>query len=173
MIEQEDFLKKYLSARRSIGRYAKQKHNDTGIKRKFTGEPYWEHPKSVSKVLAVFGAPERLIRAGFCHDLIEDAGVTWDDLYDESDSDIADIVSELTNDKEDLKKLGKEVYMNDKLIHLSSDALTIKLADNYCNLNDRPTEDQRKRILNNVRFLKRNRKLNKIQKELVNAILNR
>ena len=58
----------------------------------------------------------------------------------------------------EIEKIGKEAYMTDKLMHLSNEALLIKLADMLYNISDNPTEAQEVRMLHNVASLIADRK---------------
>jgi hypothetical protein len=66
--------------------------------------------------------------------------------------------------------MGKEEYMNHHLIELSDDALEIKLSDIKNNMEDNPKPEQRARMIVNLKFLKKNRELNKIQRKIFNLI---
>lgn len=51
-------------------------HEAVGQKRKYTGEPYWTHPRDVAELVERFGGSEYAIAAAWLHDLIEDTGMT-------------------------------------------------------------------------------------------------
>jgi (p)ppGpp synthase/HD superfamily hydrolase len=153
-------------------KFAKKRHDATGAVRKFSKQPYIVHPLSVAEIVDAYTHHDTdLICAAYLHDTVEDTPTSWDELNDKFGEQIADTVSELTNNKEDIKKLGKENYMSRKMIDLSDDALIIKLADQYYNINDHPGTEQHDRIVKNVTTLKRNRQLKPIHKELIHAIL--
>ena len=148
--------------------FARSAHS--GQTRKATGDPYVSHPQAVAKIVDSFGGSDDQVKAALLHDTKEDCEVDYDTIEKISNDKVADIVTELTNDKKAMKKMGKENYMSGKLLELSDDALLIKLADNYHNLTDKPSPEQKERIKANVNVLKRNRKLNKKCAELVASI---
>ena len=146
----DDFPK----SNRAMWRFAKRKHDDTKATRKYSGAPYFVHPESVAQIIQAYGGDRALVNCGLAHDLIEDAGVTIEDLAEKFGKKVALIVDELTNDNREISKLGKEAYMSRKLENLSDEALFCKLADQMYNLLDYPNETQAKRILKNLLFIK-------------------
>ena len=153
-------------------KYAQRKHDDTGAKRKGSGLPYYVHPDGVAKLLKGYGASKEEVLAAFCHDLVEDAGVTIEDIEERFGSVVAEIVSEVTSDKRDMTNYkDKEEYLNQKLRFMSSPAFTCKLGDNLFNILDLPKPGQAERIRRNVAYAIKHRKLNPVQKALVAAIL--
>ena len=157
---------------RRTSKYAKRKHDDTGARRKASGLPYYVHPEGVAKILKSYGASKEEILAAFCHDLLEEAGVTVEDIEDRFGSAVAEIVSEVTSDKRDMANYKeKEDYLNQKLRFMSSPAFTVKLGDNLFNVLDSPKPGQAERIRRNVAYAMKHRKLNSVQKSLATAIL--
>ncbi len=73
--------------------YATEKH--AGQFRK-SGEPYIIHLINVAYLLATLKCGPKTIAAGFLHDVIEDCGVSHDQLAVEFDSEIADLVEAVT-----------------------------------------------------------------------------
>jgi len=55
--------------------FAKEKHDQTGKKRKLSGLPYFTHPNNVANLLRTAGASPEVVMAGYLHDTTEDAGV--------------------------------------------------------------------------------------------------
>jgi (p)ppGpp synthase/HD superfamily hydrolase len=156
---------------RRAWRYAKRKHDDTHAVRKASGSPYFVHPESAAKLLKDLGASDFIVVSSLCHDLQEDAGATHDDIVEKFGQRVADLVEEVTNDEYASKSVGKERYMNQKMLNMSNDALTVKLADVAHNIVDFPRQDQKDRMLNNVNYVIDNRRLDDIQKKLADAIL--
>jgi (p)ppGpp synthase/HD superfamily hydrolase len=152
-------------------RFAKRKHDDTKATRKYSGAPYFVHPESVAQIIQAYGGDKTLVNCGLAHDLMEDAGVTIEDLAEKFGEKVAFIVEELTNDNREILKLGKENYMNKKLENLSDEALFVKLADNLYNLLDHANESQAKRILKNLLFIKDRNKKGRI-KDIYDDALN-
>ncbi len=73
--------------------YATAKHE--GQFRK-TGEPYIKHPIEVVDILAGLEMDAPSLAAGFLHDVIEDCGVSRDELAEEFGAEIADLVDGVT-----------------------------------------------------------------------------
>jgi len=61
-------------------RYAEEAHK--GQVRKYTGEPYINHPVAVARIVAGVTDDCEMICAALLHDVIEDCGKTWQDLVD-------------------------------------------------------------------------------------------
>jgi len=61
-----------------------------------TGEPYIIHPREVAEILAGLEMDEPSIAAGFLHDVIEDCGVTREDLVVAFSEEIAYLVDGVT-----------------------------------------------------------------------------
>lgn len=156
---------------RGMYRYAKRKHDETKAIRKVSKEPYWVHPEGVAKIIMEHGGSDIEIKAGMAHDLLEDTGCTYDDLVEKFGENVASIVKEVTNDKAEIEKVGKEKYISEELVRLSPEALTVKLSDMLYNMKDSPTESNYKRMRNNVTFLMMNRELSGIHCRLVDEIL--
>ena len=152
-------------------RYAKRKHDETKAIRKVSKEPYWVHPEGVAKIIMEHGGSDIEIKAGMAHDLLEDTGCVYSDLVEKFGEKVASIVKEVTNDKAEIEKVGKERYISEELVRLSPEALTVKLADMLYNMKDSPTESNYKRMRNNVTFLMMNRELSDIHCKLVDEIL--
>ena len=155
---------------RRAWRYSKRKHDDTGAKRKASMLPYFVHPEGAAKLLKDEGASRVEVIASLCHDLVEDAGATLDDIGEKFGPVVASIVSEVTNDDVVLRRLGKERYMNEKLVGLSDEALTVKLADVVYNYNDSPSPGQKERLEKNLDYLVDHRRLDDIHLRLLDHI---
>lgn len=61
-----------------------------------SGEPYMVHCNSVAYILATLRVGPQTIAAGFLHDVIEDCGISHDELAAEFDNEIADLVESVT-----------------------------------------------------------------------------
>jgi (p)ppGpp synthase/HD superfamily hydrolase len=75
--------------------FARKAHADH--KRKFTGEPYWNHLHEVAMTLKAYGATPDVIVAGYLHDTIEDTWVSYYDLIEAFDANIANLVMQVTD----------------------------------------------------------------------------
>ena len=131
-------LKELIEMSKKAEDYATEKHKKQ--KRRFTKEPYVEHPKRVSKIvrdiMGEYDDKEALIDAALLHDTIEDTDTTEEDLKKLFGGLIASLVKELTSDKEEIKKQGKGPYLIGKMVKMSEPALMIKLADRLDNVSD-------------------------------------
>lgn len=154
-------------------RFAKQKHDATGAVRKHSGDPYWVHPEGVAKVAAAYGGTDIEIQAAMAHDTLEDTNCSYEELEEMFGDEVASIVREITNDTEEVDRLGKEQYINLELINLSHPALFVKLCDMYYNQMDFPTEAQKRRMIKNINYLLANREddLNENEIALIEDIL--
>ena len=80
--------------------FAANAHNN---QKRFSGEPYINHPVEVAKILIELRADAETIAAALLHDTVEDTSVTVDDLKKEFGNNIAFLVDGVT-------KLGKLKY---------------------------------------------------------------
>lgn len=112
--------------------FARHKHE--GQTRKYTNDPYANHPETVVRLLSEYTDDERLLAAAWLHDTMEDCGVSYGELCAEFGPYVATLVYLLTNDEEEKERLGKARYMSKKLAALPPDALTIKLCDMLDNM---------------------------------------
>ena len=165
----EDFPKNT----RAMYRFAKQKHDATGAIRKHSGDPYWVHPEGVAKIAAAYGGTDIEIQAAMAHDTLEDTNCSYEELEEMFGDEVASIVREITNDTEEVDRLGKEQYINLELINLSHPALFVKLCDMYYNQMDFPTDAQKQRMIKNINYLLANREddLNENEIALIEDIL--
>lgn len=105
-----------------------------GQKRKYTGEPYINHPVEVAQIVATVTDDVNMICAALLHDVIEDTWVTLEQLSSQKlgfGKPVAELVfwlTDISNPEDGNRKKRKEI---DRL-HISAapvDAKTIKLAD--------------------------------------------
>jgi guanosine-3',5'-bis(diphosphate) 3'-pyrophosphohydrolase len=99
--------------------------------------PYINHPIAVMEVLCIEAdvRDPRILSAAALHDTIEDTETTGQELESEFGSEIASIVSELTDDKS-LPKAERKRLQIEHAPHMSREAALVKLADKICNLRD-------------------------------------
>ena len=150
--------------------FAKIYHDASGATRRGSGDPYIVHPEGVASILKAFTNDEILIQAAFMHDLIEDTPVDYDQIVDEINEESADIVNEVSTIEDEKKRFGKQNAIDRELLIMSDRALSLKLADNIYNYSDKAGKDQKERIRHHVAFIKENRKLKKIHKELIEIL---
>ncbi len=131
--------------------FAEEAHR--GQKRK-SGEPYIVHPLNVAFILAKMRMDPHTVAAGLLHDVLEDTRVTYKDLVQEFDEDMAFLV-------EGVSKIGKleartmlqqqAETIRKMLLAMAKDirVILIKLADRLHNMRTIhfiPQEAKRKRI---------------------------
>lgn len=98
-------------------------------------EPYVNHLSDVARLLAeaTKGDDITLVIAGLLHDTIEDTGTTFGELAQEFGTEVAALVSEVTDDKS-LPKAERKRLQVETAPHKSARARMIKLADKTSNL---------------------------------------
>lgn len=140
--------------------------------RKFSGKPYYTHPRGVAYIVMMMGGNIDQINAAFAHDLLEDTETSFTEIAIVSGSyHCAEICSELRNNRYTIEDIGKEKYMSEKLVHLSDDALLVKLADILYNMSDNPSKEGENRMRVNINHLLENRKITDAKcMKLINAI---
>jgi len=112
--------------------FALERHK--GQYRKFTKEPYIRHPEQVVCILALYSTNDSMLTAAMLHDVVEDTYTTIYEVQETFGKEVADLVSELTEDPKTKKTFGKKIYMSMHINNLSSKAFTIKLADRLHNI---------------------------------------
>jgi guanosine-3',5'-bis(diphosphate) 3'-pyrophosphohydrolase len=123
-----------LAAVLSAALFAAEKHAHQRRKGK-ASEPYINHLLEVARLIAS-AIPEpdtNLVIAALLHDVIEDVGVTKEELVERLGSDVADLVSEVTDDKS-LPKAERKRLQVETASKKSIRAQAIKLADKISNL---------------------------------------
>lgn len=98
-------------------------------------EPYFNHLSDVALILAehTHGNDPVLIAAGFLHDTIEDTKTTYEELVGEFGQEIADLVREVTDDKNLPSSERKRLQIVNSP-KKSPRAKMIKIADKLSNL---------------------------------------
>lgn len=131
-------------------------------KRKYTGEPYIEHPKLVAKIITdymeacddiplfAFDPMDYSViqSAALLHDTIEDTNATYEEIQKVFGKSVCDLVYFLTDDltpKDGNRKLRKEKYL-EKLLDSPYEAKCLKIADVLANVRNLaevvPVEDK-------------------------------
>jgi (p)ppGpp synthase/HD superfamily hydrolase len=137
--------------------FAKRKHDATRAIRRASGKPYIVHPDAVAKIVDAYGGDDDQVKIAMLHDTLEDTDASYEDIVDLDGDEIANDVRMLTNDRDSIDRLGKEEYMNQKLLSLPNNVLFIKLADMLHNIEDAPSKSQLIRMANNLETLYRER----------------
>ena len=73
--------------------FAKQKH-EKQVRR--SGEPYIIHPVAVTEILTDLELDEQSLAASLLHDVIEDCGVTYEELVEQFGEEVALLVEGVT-----------------------------------------------------------------------------
>lgn len=151
--------------------WANKKHE--GQYRKKTGLRYITHTIAVSYIVAAYKKSKRLedlLIAAICHDTLEDTNATFAEITELFGPLVASLVLEMTNDEEQIRKLGKLEYHKLKLVGMSSWGLVLKLGDRMHNVSDNPTDKMLEETEILMTHLAENRKLSKTQFAMVNEI---
>jgi GTP diphosphokinase / guanosine-3',5'-bis(diphosphate) 3'-diphosphatase len=112
--------------------FSELKHKDQV--RKYSGIPYFTHPKAVARILEELVKDPEIVAAGLLHDVLEDTDSTLQEIKDNFGDRVASLVDEVTSKKEERGTMKKREYLFMKVRKLSSDALTVKLADRLHNI---------------------------------------
>ena len=100
------------------------------------GSSYIIHPIVVALIVHKITKDTDLTVAALLHDTIEDTDITYEYLAKEFSNKIADLVVELTLEKEQKILLGKKNYLVKCMNKMSDDALIIKLSDRLHNVSE-------------------------------------
>lgn len=156
---------------------AVEKHK--GQYRKGDGRPYILHPLGVVKTLYSVKKSKNMYLLGAAaalHDVVEDCGVSIEEIADRFGYHVASLVKELTLDKKNYRKMGKKEYVAHCAVNMSSYALTLKLCDRLDNVSDLEatdvdfTVDYIKQTNYLIEALELGRDLTRTQKKLVKMI---
>ena len=82
---------------RKAAEFAAKAHE--GAVRKGSQIPYISHPMEVAMIIAMMTDDQELIAAAYLHDVIEDAGVTYEELEQEFGTRVAELVRNESEDK--------------------------------------------------------------------------
>lgn len=145
------------------------------------GTPYINHPIRVAKLIAKYKKSKNkkiLVSAALLHDTLEDTYTSTKELYDlfGKDSQVPSLVVELTNAKFVPKLIGKANYLAEKMEHMTSYALAIKLCDILDNTTDLSgcTEEKKNYVRQNARniieYLKLHRELTSTHVKIITVI---
>lgn len=110
-------------------KFAEKAHK--GQLRKYTNEPYINHPISVARLVQTVCNDEYVLMAALLHDVVEDTETTIDDIWREFGGKVADIVSDLTDiskPEDGNRKIRKEIDRQ-HIAKACKEAKLIKLAD--------------------------------------------
>lgn len=147
-----------------------------------SGEDYTNHLERVANTVLDVKPDskniEHLISAALLHDTLEDTDTTYEELEEKFGDLVANMVKELTSDKDKIKEIGKTEYLADKMINkMSSYSLVIKLADRLDNVQDIATaktpewrEKYKNQTLEMLSRLEKERELSGTHRKLISMI---
>ena len=118
--------------------FARRAHGDIRQVRKYTGEPYIDHPRRVAEIVASVTDDPVLIAAAWLHDVVEDTPVSMEEIESLFGKEVAGIVSFVTK-VVDGTEIGRENAARINISHAargSSASKTVKLADVIDNASD-------------------------------------
>lgn len=102
-----------------------------GQERKYTGEPYINHPLAVAESVAIVTRDADLTTAALLHDVVEDTDVSLDDIFNYFGSNVGLLVGHLTDisKPEDGNRATRKAMDRKHTAASSPGAKTVKLAD--------------------------------------------
>lgn len=125
---------------------AQAAHWHKGQVRKYTGDPYITHPMAVACFTLAAGGSERAQAAALLHDVVEDCGVSLEQVRHITSPEVADIVYALTDvytaeRYPELNRACRKVRVLNRWLDFRGlaredivrDAALVKLADLYSN----------------------------------------
>jgi len=110
-------------------KFATAAHGDQ--KRKYTGDPYINHPIAVAEIVETVPHTKAMIAAALLHDVVEDTHVTLDQIEDRFGSEVSELVGWLTDISrpEDGNRRTRKALDRLHSADAPAEAQTIKLAD--------------------------------------------
>ncbi len=114
--------------------FATTKHQNQ--KRRDNTTPYISHPLAVALLLSEITHDQDLIVAGLLHDVIEDSGVTAQELQDKFGPVVTKIVVSCTEDDSALDWQTRKRVALEKIKDMNTDTALVKTADILHNLFD-------------------------------------
>ncbi len=104
-----------------------------GVFRKGTDIPYITHPMETALIVSGFTQDEELIAAALLHDVVEDAGVTGDELRARFGERVAALVLQASEDKSKTWQERKSAALN-RLQNASWELKVLALGDKLSNM---------------------------------------
>lgn len=125
--------------------FAHAAHAAIDQRRKYTQEPYINHPARVAMLVASVTNDRNMIAAAWLHDVVEDTKIPLTLIEQSFGRDIAELVAELTDvaTKEDGNRATRVTLNRQHTALASARAQTIKLADLIDNTDDIVKHDAR------------------------------
>lgn len=130
----------------NAAQFAASAHEGQNRKYGHSDRPYITHPARVAGRVATFpGATEEMVAAAWLHDVIEDCGVTAEDLAAKFPLSVIRLVQELTNPSKrhpELNRAQRKAMDLEHIKEVSREAKVIKLADRVDNLTETKDDPQ-------------------------------
>ena len=106
-------------------------HGSIDQRRKYTNEPYINHPEAVANLVRNVPHTEAMICAAWLHDVVEDTPCTTDEVRIAFGLEVAALVEMLTDVSKpgDVNRKARKAIDRDHTAKASPQAKTIKLAD--------------------------------------------
>jgi hypothetical protein len=125
--------------------YATQAHARIDQRRKYSGQPYDVHLRSVAALVASVSDDPQMLAAAWLHDTVEDTPATREDIEREFGPAVAELVIELTDvsSPKDGNRAARKAIDRLHLAQASPRAKTVKLADLIDNCRDICRHDER------------------------------
>lgn len=120
-----------MSLEQKAREFATHHHGAIGQVRKYTGEPYINHPAAVVALLRTVPHTEEMLAAAWLHDVVEDTPVTLPEIVREFGPLVGGYVYWLTDEScpEDGNRAARKAIDRAHLAEACPEAKTIKLAD--------------------------------------------
>lgn len=100
-----------------------------GQRRKYTGDPYYEHVKAVARTVTEYGGTPEMVAAAYLHDVVEDTATTFAEVLETFGPAIGTLVYHLTDEPMKGNRASRVAAHRSRLAEASDAAQTIKLAD--------------------------------------------
>jgi (p)ppGpp synthase/HD superfamily hydrolase len=124
-------------------RFAERAH--AGQRRRWTLEPYVEHPRAVASLVSTVPHTREMLAAALLHDVLEDTNVSEEELRAQMGVEVSLLVVELTDQvgKDAGNRRTRKRLEAGRLATTSAAAQTIKVADLIDNLRSIAANDAR------------------------------
>jgi len=110
--------------------FATQAHGSIGHVRKYTGEPYIQHPIEVMEIVKTAAHyTDEMLAAALLHDTVEDTPVMQADIEHEFGPAVGKLVLELTDQCHEGNRATRKAAEAARLGTISPEGQTVKLAD--------------------------------------------
>ncbi len=111
--------------------FARRWHESIGQVRKYTKEPYINHPAAVAELVRVVPHDDEMLCAAWLHDVVEDTPCTLDEVERVFGHGVASLVEQLTDVSKpsDGYRAARKAIDREHTARATPRAKTIKLAD--------------------------------------------